>query len=192
MSDTEVEVSPWPEGLWSAPGVDTSGIAAIADVEPVRSIKTPARLEYRYTAGISQSRFLRGMAEGKLLGERCPKCQKVYVPSRGACPTDGIPTEEVVELPSVGTITSFCIVNVEFTGRGMEIPYASALVLPDGADLALFGLIQEVPHDQVRMGMRVEAVWKPEDEWEPSLENILWWRPNGEPDADFETYREHI
>jgi hypothetical protein len=105
---------------------------------------------------------------------------------------DGIPTEEIVELASVGTVTSFCIVNVEFTGRGIDIPYASALVLPDGADLALFGLIQEIPHDQVRMGMRVEAKWKDPDDWEASLENIEWWRPNGEPDADYETYKEHI
>jgi uncharacterized OB-fold protein len=177
MSDAETEVSPFPEGLWSQPGVDLSGIAALEGVEPVRSIRAPARLDYTYTAGISQTRFLRGM---------------VYVPSRGACPTDGVPTEEIVELPSVGTVVSFCVVNVEFTGRGIDIPYASALVLPDGADLAVFGLIQEIPHDQVRMGMRVEAKWKDPNDWETSFENIEWWRPNGEPDADYETYKEHV
>jgi uncharacterized OB-fold protein len=189
---SDVEVSPFPEGLWSQPGADTSAVGALADVEPVKSIRTPARLDYEYTAGISQTRFLHGMAEGKLLGERCPTCQKVYVPSRGACPVDGIPTEEVVELPSVGTVVSFCVVNVEFTGRGIEIPYASALVVPDGADLAVFGLIQEIPHDQVHMGMRVEAKWKAEEDWETSFENIEYWRPNGEPDADYETYKEHV
>ena len=120
MSD--VAVSPFPDGLWSQPAVATSGIAAIDGVEPVKSIRTPARLDYTYTAGISQSRFLRGMAEGKLLGERCPMCGKVYVPPRGACPVDGIPTEEVVELPSVGTVVSFCVVNVEFYGPGHRDP----------------------------------------------------------------------
>jgi uncharacterized OB-fold protein len=83
-------------------------------------------------------------------------------------------------------------VNVEFTGRGIEIPYASALVVCDGADLALFGLIQEVPHDQVRMGMRVEAKWKDPADWETSFENIEYWRPNGEPDADYESYKEFV
>jgi uncharacterized OB-fold protein len=189
---SDVEVSPFPEGLWTQPEVDASGISAISGVEPVKSIRAPARLDYTYTAGISQSRFLRGMAEGKLLGERCPTCGKVYVPSRGACPVDGIPTEEVVELPSMGTVTSFCIVNVEFTGRGIDIPYASALVVPDGADLAVFGLIQEIPHDQVRMGLRVEAKWKDPADWETSFENIEYWRPNGEPDADYASYKEHV
>lgn len=190
MSD--IEISPFPEGLWSQPEVDASAITALEGLEPVKSIRTPARLDYTYTAGISQTRFLRGMAEGKLLGERCPKCQKVYVPSRGACPVDGVPTEETVELPSVGTVVSFCVVNVEFTGRGIEIPYASALIVPDGADLAVFGLIQEIPHDQVHMGMRVEAKWKDAADWETSFENIEWWRPNGEPDAPYESYQEHV
>ncbi len=102
MSD--VEISPFPEGLWSQPEVDASALTALEGLEPVKSIRTPARLDYTYTAGISQTRFLRGMAEGKLLGERCPECQKVYVPPRGACPVDGVPTEEV-ELPAVGTVT---------------------------------------------------------------------------------------
>ena len=33
------------------------------------------------------------------------------------------------------------------------------------------------------MGMRVEAVWRPREEWEPGLQNIEYFRPTGEPDA---------
>ena len=54
--------------------------------KPVTSIKTPMRLEYRYSAGEATSRFLRGIAQGKILGQRCPSCKKVYVPPRGSCP----------------------------------------------------------------------------------------------------------
>lgn len=186
------EISTLPDDIWSQPEVDTSGIAALDGVEPVRSIRTPASLTYRYTPGLSQSRFLRAMAEGRLIGERCPECGKVYAPSRGACPVDGVPTGEAVEIADRGTVVSFCIVNVEFTGRGFDIPYASALILPDGADIPLFGLIQEMPHDEVHVGLRVEAKWKPEEGWEQSLENIEWWRPSGEPDADPDTYKELV
>jgi uncharacterized OB-fold protein len=165
-------------------------IPALADVEAVRSIRIPARLEYNYTAGQATSRFLKGIAQKKILGERCPVCQKVYVPPRGACPEDGVPTAEQVELPDTGVVTTFCVVNLDFTGRGIEIPYVSATVLLDGADIGLFGLISEVPYDQVRMGMRVQAVWK--DEIGPTLESITHFRPTGEPDADYETYKEHV
>jgi uncharacterized OB-fold protein len=185
-------VSTLPEGLWSQPAIDVGAIDALAGVEQVRSIRTPASLTYRYTPGLAQSRFLHAMAEGRILGERCPECGKVYVPSRGACPVDGVPTSEPVEVADRGTVVSYCIVNVEFTGRGFDIPYASALVLPDGGDVPLFGLIQETSHEDVHVGLRVEAKWKPEEEWEQSLENIEWWRPSGEPDADPESYREHV
>jgi uncharacterized OB-fold protein len=186
------EVSTLPDGLWFQPEVDTTSISALDGVEPVRSIRTPASLTYRYTPGIAQSRFLKGMAEGRIMGERCPVCEKVYVPSRGACPVDGVPTVDPVEVADRGTVVSYCIVNVEFTGRGFDLPYASALVLPDGADVPLFGLIQETSHENVHVGLRVEAKWKPEDEWTQSLENIEWWRPSGEDDADPETYKELV
>lgn len=164
----------------------------MTDVEPVRRIVTPARLDYTFTAGEATSRFLKGIARKRILGERCPACHKVYVPPRGACPTDGVPTSEQVELAHTGTVTTFCVVNVDFTGRGIDIPYVSATVLLDGADIGLFGLISEVPYDQVRMGMRVEAVWVDDDHLGPTLESIKWYRPTGEPDADYETYREHV
>ena len=40
----------------------------------VERIETPMRLHNRYTAGTATSRFLHGIAEGRILGERCPSC----------------------------------------------------------------------------------------------------------------------
>jgi uncharacterized protein len=161
-------------------------------VERVRSIRAPARLDYTFIAGGATSRFLRGLAEKKILGQRCPKCGKVYVPARGACPTDGVPTAEMVDLPHVGTVTTFCVVNVQFYGQAMDLPYVSALILLDHSDIPLMHLIQEVPYDQVHMGMRVEAVWVPDADLGPTLESIRYFRPNGEPDADYETYKDNV
>ena len=160
--------------------------------EPVRSIRTPIRLEYTITAGRAPSRFLRGLAERRILGQRCPQCQKVYVPPRGACPTCGVPTLEEVELSHRGTVTTFCVVNLPFYGQVIETPYVCASVLLDGANIALFHLIQEVPAHEVRMGMRVEAVWAPPEELGPTLESVKYFRPTGEPDAPFEAYREYL
>jgi hypothetical protein len=88
-----------------------------------------------------------------------------------------------VELPHVGTLVSFCVVNVAFYGQGMEIPYTSGLILLDGSDLPLMHLIQECPVEDVRIGMRVEAVWVEAHELAPNLESIRYFRPNGEPDV---------
>ncbi|HUP99712.1 MAG TPA: OB-fold domain-containing protein [Aeromicrobium sp.] len=160
--------------------------------EPITGIITPVSLDYRYAASPEESAFFRGLAEGRILGQRCPACQKVYVPPRPACPVDGVPTAEEVELGQTGTVTTFCIVNVPFLGQKIEPPYVSAYILLDGADIALQHLILELPADEVRMGMRVKAVWRPEAEWGTTIENISHFAPSGEPDADYESYRHHL
>jgi len=74
-------------------------------------------------------------------------------------------------------------VNVPFAGQSVQIPYVSASVLLDGADIPLLSLMQEVDAAEVRMGMRVEAVWVEAAERKPSMDTIRYFRPNGEPDA---------
>ncbi len=164
----------------------------LKDVEPVKSIRTPARLDYVFTAGRATTKFLNGISQKKIVGQRCPVCKKVYVPARGACPTDGVPTEEEVELPHKGTVTTFCVVNVQFYGQAMELPYVSALILLDGADIPMMHLIQEAKATDVHMGMRVEAVWVPDEELGPTLESIKYFRPTGEPDADWDSYKDNV
>ena len=160
--------------------------------EPVTGVITPVELDYLYAASPEESAFYRGLEQGKILGQRCPTCQKVYVPPRSACPADGTPTAEEIELPDKGTVTTFCIVNVPFMGQKITPPYVSAYVLLDGADIAFLHLILDIPAEEVRMGMRVEAVWKPREEWSTTIENISHFRPTGEPDADYETYKQHL
>ncbi len=164
--------------------------AAVSDgPAPVTTLATPIRLDYVFSAGIAQSRNLRGLAAGKFIGQRCPVCRKVYVPSRGSCPVDGVPTDEEVELANTGTVTTFCIVNVPFAGQSIEIPYTCAMILLDGADVSFMGLIQEIPADEVHMGLRVEAVWAPPSERGYTMASVKHFRPTGEPDADYETYK---
>ncbi len=160
--------------------------------EPVTMVTTPVRLSYLHAAGAEESSYLRALEQGRLVGQRCPVCGKVYLPPRGSCPVDGVPTSEEVELPDRGIVTTFCIVNVPFMGQRITPPYVSAYVLLDGADIAFLHLILGCPVDEVRMGMRVEAVWKPREQWGPTMENIDHFRPTGEPDAAYESFAGHL
>lgn len=162
------------------------------DGEPVTGIVSPVHLAYDFAASPEESAFFRGLAEGRILGQRCPVCEKVYVPPRGACPVDGVPTTTEVEVPDTGIVTTFCIVNVPFLGQRITPPYVSAYMLLDGADIAFLHLLLGVDPADVRMGMRVKAVWKPRDEWGTTIENISHFEPTGEPDADYETYKVHL
>jgi uncharacterized OB-fold protein len=159
---------------------------------PVAMMTTPVRLHYEHTASPEESRFLRGLADGRLLAQRCPVCGKVYIPPRGACPTDGVPTTDEVELPDRGIVTTFCVVNVDYPGQRVAAPYVAAAVLLDGADIPFQHLILGCDPDEVRMGMRVRAEWKPREEWGTTLENIDHFRPTGEPDAPYQSYAHHL
>jgi uncharacterized OB-fold protein len=181
-----------PLGLETGAGAPSSTSGAVTGSDAVTGIVVPVSLDYTYAASPEESAFFRGLAEGRLVGQRCVGCGKVYVPPRSACPSDGMPTTEEVELPDTGTVTTFCIVNVPFLGQRITPPYVSAYVLLDGADIAVLHLILDCPADEVRMGMRVKAVWKPREEWGTTIENISHFAPTDEPDADFETYKQHL
>ncbi|MFF9348780.1 Zn-ribbon domain-containing OB-fold protein [Streptomyces sp. NPDC014734] len=152
--------------------------------DPVHGIVTPARLDYRYTPGRAQTAYLEALREHRVVGERCPSCAKVYVPPRGACPTCGVATTERVEAGPRGTVTTFCVVNIKARNLDIEVPYVYAHVALDGADLALHARIGGIPYDRVRMGLRVEPVWTGEGRHPDH------YRPTGEPDADYDTYKE--
>ena len=172
-----------PSGEAGTGGEASTGGEAAA----VTGTITPVRLSYMHTASPGESAYLRGLAGRRLLGQRCGVCGQVYVPPRGTCPADGVPTREEVELPDTGTVTTFCIVNVGYPGQralGLTPPYVAAAVLLDGADIAFQHLILGCEPGEVRMGMRVRAVW---DE-----SGIVGFAPAGEPDAAYETYARHL
>lgn len=170
----------------------TGGIGDIACFRPeVTMINAPSRVEYRLHAGRALTRFMDGIAEGRFLGHRCGVCGKVYVPMKGLCPVDGVPTTEEVEVAGTGTVTTFAVNNIP-DPRAPEVPFVSAYILLDGSDIAMLALVAGLPADQARMGMRVRAKWRPREEWGRTMANIEWFEPTGEPDVSFDAIREYL
>jgi uncharacterized OB-fold protein len=172
-------------GAAPAPGAEAEaaqGAGAAQGAERTTGMTiAPVRLRYLHTASPGESAYLRGLADRRLLGQRCGVCGQVYVPTRGTCPADGVTMTEQVELPESGTVTTFCIVNVGYPGQKVAPPYVAAAVLLDGADIAFQHLVLGCDASEVRMGMRVSAVWG-------GPGGISHFTPTGEPDALYETY----
>jgi uncharacterized OB-fold protein len=173
-------------------GDDAEPEGAADDRDPVTMQVTPSAIEIRHTASIPETAYLKALKEGKLLGARTGKDGKLYFPAREADPATGKVLDEYVELPDKGTVTTFAIINIPFPGQRIKPPYVAAYVLLDGADIPFLHLVSEIDADKVRMGMRVEAVWRPREEWDFGIDNIEYFRPTGEPDADYETYKLHL
>ncbi len=176
-----------------APGGEAEPVPETTDDrDPVTVQVTPSSIEIQHTASLPESAFLRALEEGKLLGARTGKNGKVYFPPKEADPATGLELDNFVELPDKGTVTTFAIINIPFAGQRIKPPYVAAYVLLDGADIAFLHLVQEIDATQVRMGMRVQAVWKPREEWGLGIDNIEYFKPTGEPDADYDTYKHHL
>ncbi|MBD9725263.1 Zn-ribbon domain-containing OB-fold protein [Streptomyces caniscabiei] len=162
---------------------EPAGHSGVFD-DAVTGIVAAARLDYTYSPGRAQTGYIEALGDRRIVGERCPSCRKVYVPPRGACPTCGVATEERVEVGPAGTVTTFCIVNIKAKNLDIEVPYVYAHIALDGAGLALHGRIAGIPYDQVRMGLRVEPVWTEGARYPDH------YRPTGEPDADYDMFKE--
>jgi len=179
------------------PGEDAEPVAeADDDRDPVTLLVCPSSIEIAHSASQPESAYLRALQQGKLLGGRSVAADgtpgPTYFPPREADPVTGTTMTEFVELPDTGTVTTFAIINIPFPGQRIKPPYVAAYVLLDGADIPFLHLVTEIDADQVRMGMRVAAVWKPREQWGLGIDNIDYFRPSGEPDADYDSYKHHL
>ena len=111
------------------------------------------------------------------MGQRCPKCGKVYLPPRGACPTDGVPTTDEVELPHTGTVTTWSWVAEPRDVHPLDEPFAFVLVKLDGADVPFLHVVK-ADESAMATGMRVTATWK--DEREGHITDLACFVPEGD------------
>lgn len=153
------------------------------DQEVITGIKSPVYLKYNFTAGAAPARFLAQIKKGVLTGQRCPKCSAVYVPPRGSCASCGVATEEEVVLSDKATVQSFTIVSIPIPGNPIQPPYIIANVVPDGANISFIHLLSECVNEEIHIGQRVQAVWKPEAEWDYAMDNIRYFKPLDEADV---------
>ena len=154
--------------------------------EMITDIKAPVYLRYNFTAGNAPARFLSQIKKGVLTGQRCPSCRNVYCPPRGSCAACGVATEEEVVLSGKATVQSFTIVAIPIPGNPIKPPYIIANLVADGANISFIHLMSECVNEDVHIGQRVAAVWKPEEEWGYAMDNICYFKPIDEADVAVE------
>ena len=132
----------------------------------------------QYAAGAVGSRFLTQLRDKKkILGTRCPTCNRVYVPARSICKDCFGQLTQWVEVSDKGTLLTYTICNELNSMQPAETPLAYGIVQLDGADTGFVHMLGEVEPEQLRIGMRVQAVFK--DEREASILDIRYFKPLG-------------
>jgi uncharacterized OB-fold protein len=154
--------------------------------EPIKYVDATLHLPYHYVAGDSRARYLLALKDRKISARSARR--RARSSCRRWSPRRRASRRASSSVADRGVVTTFCIVRIPVIGRSIEIPYVAASVALDGADVSIYALIQECAPHEVRMGMRVEAVWKPDGERQGDHEDIRYFRPTGEPDAPLESF----
>ena len=136
-------------------------------------------LVYSWTAGQAMSRFLNELKNGKLIATKCEKCGRIIFPPRIYCELCYKPIDGWVYVKDTGTVQTFSISYIDPDARPLEKPVIVAVIAVDGAspNMGIMHILGEVEPEKVYIGMRVKAVWKPENEREGAITDIKYWKP---------------
>jgi uncharacterized protein len=144
--------------------------------EAVRSWEGEMPVTNRYTYGLAGEKFFRAIKdEGRILGTRCSRCERTYVPAVTFCERCFNETTEWVDVGLTGEVHTFTLVYEDADGKTLEKPELVAFV--HFADGGLVHRLGEIDPQMVKIGMKVEAVFKPAEEREGSILDILHFKP---------------
>ena len=129
-----------------------------------------------YSAGAVGSRFLIEIRDKKrIMGTRCPTCNRVYVPARAICKDCFGLLDEWVEVSNKGTVLTYTVCNQPNLVQPVETPLIYGIIQLDGADTGFVHMLGEVDPEQLRIGTRVQAVFK--EQREASILDIKYFKP---------------
>ncbi len=135
--------------------------------------------QYAWDAGVAIGRFLSELKAGRIIGTRCHHCRRTVVPPRIFCEWCFRPMDEWVYLQDEGIVNTFSITYVHWDMVRVKEPIIPAVVEIAGASkgMGIMHLLGEVDPEDVKIGMRVKAVWKPAAERTGAITDILYFKP---------------
>ena len=135
--------------------------------------------QYAWDAGVAIGRYLAELKEGRLIGVHCRQCRRTVIPPRNFCEWCFRPMDDWVYLPDTGTVNTFSLCYVTWDMQYLQVPEISAVIDIDGTSplVGIMHMLGEVDPNDVKIGMKVQAVWKPTGEREGSILDIKYFRP---------------
>jgi uncharacterized OB-fold protein len=134
-----------------------------------RTLEAEVRLPYQLAYGETWARFFDGMKEEKILGTKCPKCNRVLVPARTFCPRCFVDSDQWIECAQEGKLVSWVLINYTFFDQLIKPPFITGMIRLDGTDVEFMHFVGgfdlnnlEEVKNRVQTGIRVKAVWEKE------------------------------
>ncbi len=138
-----------------------------------------ADLKYSWASGVAVGRFLSELKNGRLIARKCNRCDRILIPPRMFCEDCFRDTDEWVYVKDTGTINTYSIAHVGTDAHRLTEPLFVAVINIDGASelMGFLHLLGEIDEKDIKIGMKVQAVWKPAEERVGSILDIKYFRP---------------
>jgi uncharacterized OB-fold protein len=87
--------------------------------------------------------------------------------------------DSYVRLDDTGTVNTFSLCYVTWDVKRIKEPELPAVIEIDGASagMGILHLLDEVNPDDIYVGMKVRAVWRPEAERTGAITDIKYFKP---------------
>ena len=137
---------------------------------------------YAWDTGVAINRYLAELKKGKIIATECRKCSRIMLPPRLFCELCFVPVDKWLYVQDTGIVNTFSICHVHWDATRIkegDKPHLPAVIEIDGASkgMGIMHLLGEVEPEDIKIGMKVKAVWKPEEEREGSITDIIYFKP---------------
>jgi len=135
-------------------------------------------VDYIYTLGVAGERFFKELKKnGRIMGAKCPRCNIIHVPPRMYCEKCFEKLKEWVNVGNRGTVHTYTVAYIDLNGTKLKEPIIYAMIKIDGTDGGLVHKLGEIAQEKVKIGMKVEALFKPKEKREGSINDIRYFKP---------------
>jgi uncharacterized OB-fold protein len=135
--------------------------------------------QFGWDTGVGIGKYLEGLKNGVIYGSYCAFCRKTVIPPRSVCEDCFHPMTRFVPLHDTGTVNTFSLCYVTWDVKRIQDPEIPAVIEIDGAS-AHDGILHKlggVSPDKIKIGMRVQAVWKAAERRIGAITDIDYFKP---------------
>ncbi len=132
------------------------------------------RAEFAFWVGRYMDKFFDAFENKKIIGNKCPKCEDVFVPPRKICGKCNITIpfdQNWVEIPETGVLKNFTITHYKINDRAsrkVKKPQIIGMVQLNGSTTSIIYRLLNITPEDVSIGMKVKVEWDDKPKGNPS------------------------
>ncbi|MFX1320860.1 MAG: Zn-ribbon domain-containing OB-fold protein [Promethearchaeota archaeon] len=132
------------------------------------------RAEFNFWVGQYMDKFYDALENKKFIGNKCPKCGKIFVPPRKICGICNITIpldQNWINLPETGILLNYTVTYYKVndrTTRKVKKPQIIGMIQIDGSNTGIVYRLLDINPEEIKTGMKVKAVWEEKTKGDPS------------------------